>query len=41
MAYKLIAINGKWYVQSSTGKFLGGYASRQLAISLLKDLEVA
>jgi hypothetical protein len=41
MAYNLILLNGKWYVQSSSGRYLGGYATRVLAESLLKDLEAA
>jgi hypothetical protein len=39
MAYNLVWHNGKWYVQSATGKYLGGYTTRVLAESLLKDLE--
>ncbi len=41
MAYKLVSLNGKWYVQSDSGKYLGGYASRVLAETLLEDLEAA
>jgi len=41
MTYKLVLLNDKWYVQTNSGKYLGGYASRALAVSLLSDLETA
>jgi hypothetical protein len=41
MAYKLVLLNGKWYVQTDSGKYLGGYANRALTESLLSELEAA
>ena len=38
MSYRLENINGKWYVQTETGRYLGGYVSLALAQSLLNDL---
>jgi hypothetical protein len=41
MNYRIVSIGGKWYVQTETGKYLGGYASRKLSENLLRDLEAA
>ena len=41
MNYRIVSIGDKWYVQSETGKYLGGYTSRKLAENLLRDLEAA
>jgi hypothetical protein len=41
MNNRIVSIGDKWYVQSETGKYLGGYASRVLAENLLRDLEAA
>jgi hypothetical protein len=41
MNYRIVSVGDKWYVQSDSGKYLGGYASRKLAENLLRDLEAA
>jgi hypothetical protein len=39
MNYRIVSLNNKWYIQSNTGKYLGGYAHRKWADNLLKKLE--
>jgi hypothetical protein len=41
MNYRIVSIDNKWYVQSKSGKYFGGYLSRNLADMLLRDLEAA
>jgi hypothetical protein len=41
MNYRIVVIGDRWYVQTETGKYLGGYASRRLTEKLLRDLEAA
>jgi hypothetical protein len=41
MNYRIVSVGNKWYVQSDSGKYLGGYASRKLVENLLRDLEAA
>ena len=41
MSYRLTTIGNKWYVQSESGRYFGGYASQALAKNLMKKLETA
>jgi hypothetical protein len=41
MSYRLVTFGDKWYVQSQTGKYFGGYASQRLAETLKQELEAA
>jgi hypothetical protein len=41
MNYRIVSVGDKWYVQTDSGKYLGGYASRRLTEKLLRDLEAA